>query len=142
MSVSFYQILQVTRAPVVHDERPDRGYCKKVPISVCAVAYDRCTFYNYGIPDYILFPMELLPIFGGHYALFSVWNLFPDYRITQCKSYFLFQTKVVLYQIIVIFSILQFQLQKWLDAPHLRRTTSVPFLELVQQVQVYLPLYE
>ena len=24
-----------------HDERPDRGYCQKVPQSVCAVAYDR-----------------------------------------------------------------------------------------------------
>merc|ERR1712107_82120 len=33
-------VAPVTRAPVVHDERPDRGYCKKVPISVCAVAYD------------------------------------------------------------------------------------------------------
>ena len=30
------------KAPVMHDERPDRGWCKKVPLAVCAVAYDRC----------------------------------------------------------------------------------------------------
>jgi len=26
---------------MMYDERPDRGFCQKVPQSVCAVAYDR-----------------------------------------------------------------------------------------------------
>ena len=33
--------LKARVAPPEHDERPDRGYCQKVPQSVCAVAYDR-----------------------------------------------------------------------------------------------------
>jgi len=62
-------VAPVTRAPVVHDERPDRGYCKKVPISVCAVAYDSSSCRS----------GWTLPIAEGQLQ-FRFWSSYNKYR--------------------------------------------------------------
>jgi len=58
-----------TPAPVMHDERPDRGWCKKVPLAVCAVAYDSSSCRSGWI----------LPIAEGRLQ-FRFWSSYYKYR--------------------------------------------------------------
>ena len=102
-----------------HDERPDKGYCQKIPQGVCAVAYDRYWFY---FSDYFEFDWHEIEVVQDFPKYFTQ-ILFNPHLINMFAAMILF---------------IQFHMQRWwLEADASRRADTVSLLEQQIQIQVF-----
>jgi len=117
-----------------NDERPDRGFCQKVPQSVCAVAYDRYLWLSHNLWHPDIWSM-----------MYDVWCMMYDERpdrgfcqkVPQSVCAVAYDRYLgLIWQPYVLYefsdNLVQLQLQKWVEVDDCRRTTAVSLLELLQ----------